>query len=144
MKTNHAQLKVKRGKTIAIEIPTDEEIERIAMRMHAAGKPCLKTIRNCKVFYRPRLEQSYTMTKVDPFTGERGKPSPPRKSMSPAEFTFGYQIRGQANPAGYGPDVVIQLTTPSNQSMKPTAPSGENVSVFATTPCRGLISFSLG
>jgi hypothetical protein len=90
MKTIHAQLKVKRGKTIAIEIPTDEEIERIAMRMHAAGKPCLKTILNCKVFYRPRLEQSYTMTKVDPFTGERGKPSPPRKSMSPAEFTFGY------------------------------------------------------
>jgi hypothetical protein len=90
MKTIDAQLKVKRGKTIAIEIPTDEEIERIAMRMHAAGKPCLETILGCKVFYRPRLAQSYTMTKVDPFTGERGKPSPPRKSMSPAEFTFGY------------------------------------------------------
>jgi hypothetical protein len=90
MKTIHAQLKVKRGKTVAVEIPTDEEIERIAMRMHAAGKPCLETILDCKVFYRPRQEQSYTTTKVDPFTGERGKPSAPSKSVSPAEFTFGY------------------------------------------------------
>jgi serine/threonine protein kinase len=27
---------------------------------------------------------------------------------------------------------------PSNQSMKPTAPSRGNLSLFATTPCRGL------
>jgi hypothetical protein len=47
--TIHAQLKTKRGKTVAVEIPTDEEIERIAMRMHAAGKPCLETILGCKV-----------------------------------------------------------------------------------------------
>ena len=34
MDTIHAQLKVERGKTVAVEIPTDAEIERIAMRMH--------------------------------------------------------------------------------------------------------------
>jgi hypothetical protein len=90
LKTIHAQLKIKRGKTAAVEIPRDEEIERIAMRMHAAGQPCLETILGCKVFYRPRMKQSYTMTKVDPFTGERGKPPAPRKSVFPAEFTFGY------------------------------------------------------
>ena len=63
----HAQLKAKRGKTVDIEIPTDEEIKRIAMRMHAAGKPGLETILGCKVFYRPRLVQSYTTVSVDPF-----------------------------------------------------------------------------
>jgi hypothetical protein len=72
MDTIHAQLKAKRGKTVAVEIPTDEEIERIAMRMHAAGKPCLETILGCKVFYRPRQAQSYTTVSVDPFTGKRG------------------------------------------------------------------------
>ncbi len=90
MKTIRTQLKGKRAKTVAIEIPTDEEIERIAMRMHAAGKPCLETILGCKVFFRPRLEHSYTTTSVAPFTDERGEPSAPRKSVSPAEFTFGY------------------------------------------------------
>ena len=73
MDTIHAQLKAKRGKTVAVEIPTDEEIERIAMRMHAAGKPCLETILGCKVFYRPRQAQSYTTVSVDPFTGKRGE-----------------------------------------------------------------------
>ena len=90
MNTIRAQLKVKRGKTVSIEIPTDEEIERIAMRMHSAGEHRLEIILGCKVFYRARMEQSYTTTKVDPFTGKRGKRSPPRKSVSPAEFTFGY------------------------------------------------------
>ncbi len=32
----------------------------------------------------------------------------------------------------------------SNQSMKPTAPFRCKFSVFATTPCHGFISFSLG
>lgn len=91
MKTTHAQLNVKPGKTVAVEIPTDEEIERIAMRMHAAGKPCLETILGYKVFYRPCSELSPTMTKVDPFTHERGQPSAQSKSASPAEFTFNYQ-----------------------------------------------------
>jgi len=90
MKTIHAQIKVKHGKTVVVEIPTDEEIECIAMRMHAADKPCLETILGHKVFYRPRLEQSYTLTAVDPFTGEQGKPSAASKSASPSEFTFGY------------------------------------------------------
>lgn len=90
MDTIHAQLKAKRGKTVAVEIPTDEEIERIAMRMHAAGKPCLETILGCKVFYRPRQAQSYTTVSVDPFTGKRGEESAPRRSEIPAEFTFGH------------------------------------------------------
>ncbi len=90
MNTVHAQLKVKRGKTISVEIPTDEEIERIAMRMHNVGKPCLETILDCKVFYRPRGEFSYSTVNVDPFTGKRGHQSPPSKSAAPAEFTFGY------------------------------------------------------
>jgi hypothetical protein len=90
MKTIQAQLKVKRGKMVPIEIPTDEEIEGMAMRMHAAGKPCLETVLGHKVFYRPRSEGGYTLTEVDPFTGEQGKPSAPRKFVCPAEFTFGY------------------------------------------------------
>jgi len=90
MKTIHAQLTIKRAKTVGVEIPTDEEIERIAMRMHAARKPCLETILGYKVFYRPRQEESYTAVSVDPFTGKRGKQSAPHKSAAPAELTFGY------------------------------------------------------
>jgi hypothetical protein len=90
MKTIHAKLKIKGGKTVDVEIPTDEEIERIAMRMHAAGKPCLETILGSKAFYRSRQEQSYTTASVDPFTGKRGEESAPHKSEAPAEFTFGY------------------------------------------------------
>lgn len=90
MDTIHAQLKAKRGKTVAVKIPTDEEIERIAMRMHNAGKPCLETIIGWKAFYRPRQHFSYSTVKVDPFTGKRGEKSASRKTASPAEFTFGY------------------------------------------------------
>ena len=90
MYTIHAQLKVKRGKTIAVEIPADEEIERIAMRMHKSSKPCLETILGWKVFYRPRGQSSYSTVSVDPFTGKRGPQSAPSKSAVPAEFTFGY------------------------------------------------------
>lgn len=89
MDTIYAQLKAKRGKTVAIEIPTDEEIERIAMHMHAAGKPCLETILGCKVSYYPRRAQSYTTASVDPFTRERSEESAARRLEIPAEFTFG-------------------------------------------------------
>ena len=34
--------------------------------------------------------------------------------------------------------VTLDLATPSNQSMKPTAPTRNEFNVFATTPCRGL------
>jgi hypothetical protein len=91
METIHAQLKAQRSETIAVEIPTDEEIERIAMRMHRSGKPCLETILGWKVFYRPRQEFSHHSVNVDPFTGKRGEESAPGKSVSPAEFTFGYE-----------------------------------------------------
>jgi hypothetical protein len=91
MNTIHAQLKIKRGKIIDVEIPTDDEIERIAMRMHKDGKPCLETILGWKVFYRPRQEYSYSYVRVDPFTGEKGEKSAPTKTASPAEFTFGYK-----------------------------------------------------
>jgi hypothetical protein len=90
MNAIHAQLKAKRGKTIAVEIPTDAEIEHIAMRMHKSGKPCLEVILGWKVFYRPRQEFSYSTVRGDPFTGMRGEESAPGKSASPAEFTFGY------------------------------------------------------
>jgi hypothetical protein len=90
MDTIHAQLKAKRGETIAVEIPTDAEIERIAMGMHAARKPCLETIVGCQVFYRPRQTQSYTTVSVDPFTGKRGEESAPSQLEIPAEFTFGH------------------------------------------------------
>lgn len=90
MNTIHAQLKVERGKTIAVEIPTDEEIERIAMRMHKTGKPRLETILGCKVLYRPQEMFSYSTVSVDPFSDKQGKLSPPNKAATPAEFTFGY------------------------------------------------------
>jgi hypothetical protein len=90
MKTIHAQLKVKRGKTVAVEIPTDLEIQRIAMRMHKRGQECLETILGCQVLYRPRTEPSYSTAGVDPFTGARGQQSPPHRLAVPAEFTFGY------------------------------------------------------
>ena len=91
MNTIHAQLKVKHNKTVAVEIPTDEEIERIAMRMHKSGKPCLEAILGWDVFYKPRKQYSYTTVSVDAFTGKQGTPSAPRKSAVPAEFTFGYK-----------------------------------------------------
>jgi hypothetical protein len=90
MDTIQAQLKAKHGKTIAVEIPTDEEIVRIAMRMHESRKPTLETIHGWKVLYLPRQDFSYTSISVDAFTGERGNASVPGKATSPAEFTFGY------------------------------------------------------
>lgn len=90
MNTIHAQLKAKRGGTIAVEIPTDDEIERIAMRMHTSGKPCLETILGWKAFYRPKQDYSVSTVKVDPFTGKRGEKTARGKGVSPAEFTFGY------------------------------------------------------
>jgi hypothetical protein len=90
MNTILAQLKVKRGKTVAVEIPADEEIERIAMRMHKSGKPCLETILGWDVFYKPRKPYSCSTVSVDPFTGKRGPQSAPSKSAVHAEFTFGY------------------------------------------------------
>jgi hypothetical protein len=90
MNTIHAQLKAKRGETIAVEIPSDEEIGRIALRMHTSGKPCLETILGWKVFYRPRQDLSYSSVSVDPLTGKRGEESAPGEAASPAEFTFGY------------------------------------------------------
>jgi hypothetical protein len=89
MNTVHAQLKIKRGKIADVEIPTDEEIEIIAMRMHKSGKPCLETILGWNVFYRPRENNSYTTTGFNVFTGERGEKSAKSKSVIPAEFTFG-------------------------------------------------------
>ena len=91
MDTILAQLKVKHNKTVDVEIPTDEEIKRIAMRMHKSGKPCLETILGWKVSYRPMERYSYTTVSVDPFTGKRGPQSAPSKSAVPAEFTFGYE-----------------------------------------------------
>lgn len=90
MNTIHAQLKAKRGKTVAVEIPTDDEIERIAMRMHKSRKPCLETMLGWKVLYRPRQEFSYQTVSVDAFTGKRDAESAPSEAASPAEFTIGY------------------------------------------------------
>jgi hypothetical protein len=90
MNTVHAQLKIKRGKTVAVEMPTEKEIERIAVRMHKGGKPCFEIILGCKVVYRPRGEFLYSTVNIGPFTGKRGHQSPSSKSAAPAEFTFGY------------------------------------------------------
>jgi hypothetical protein len=91
MNTILAKLKVKHNKTVDVEIPTDEEIKRIAMRMHKSGKPCLETILGWKVFYRPRGQFSYTTISMDPFEDKQGTPSTPRKFDEPSEFTFGYK-----------------------------------------------------
>ena len=79
-----------RNEIISNELITDEDIEQIAIRMHATGKYCLETIRGKKVLYRPRCHQCYTMTDVDPFTGEKGKEAEHKITNHPAEFIFGY------------------------------------------------------
>ena len=38
----------------------------------------------------------------------------------------------------FPPTLIMFCASPSNQSMKPTAPFRNEFSVFATTPCRGL------
>jgi hypothetical protein len=75
MNTIHAQLKIKLGKIVDVEIPTDEEIERIAIRMHKHGKPCLETILGWNVIYRPRENFSHSVTRFNPFTNEQGEKS---------------------------------------------------------------------
>ncbi len=91
MKTIKAKLKIKRGGATTIEIPADEEIERIAREWHREGKPCLETILGWQVIYRPRDEtRTMTLTEVNAFTGACGKKSSPREMKIPAEFTFGY------------------------------------------------------
>jgi hypothetical protein len=89
MNTIPAKLKVKRGKIVDVEIPTDEEIEIIAMRMHKSGKECLETILGWNVMYRPRENFSHSTTRFNPFTGERGEKSVLKNFATPAEFTFG-------------------------------------------------------
>jgi hypothetical protein len=90
MNTIHAQLKVKRGKTVAVEIPTDEEIERIAMRMHKSDKPLPETILGWDVIYKSRKPISFSTVSVNPFTGKRGPQTASSKLAVPSEFTFGY------------------------------------------------------
>ena len=89
MNTIHAKLKVKRGKIVDVEIPTDKEIEIIAMRMHQSGKECLETVLGWNVMYRPRGNYSYSLTGFNPFTGEQGEKSASKNAATPAEFTFG-------------------------------------------------------
>jgi hypothetical protein len=123
MKTIHARLKGKRGETTSLEIPIDEEIEKIAMRMHKAGVPCLENILGWKVFYRPPQQSSIKSHSVDPFTGVIGKESAAIGEITPAEFTFGYDapwkivlswVDGGDKPPKwfrYGEDKIIQDRT---------------------------------
>jgi hypothetical protein len=85
-----AQLKVERNKTVDVEIPTDEEIESVAMRMHKSGKSCRETILGWNVIYIPRKPNSYSTVRRDIFTGKEGAQSASKEFVSPAEFTFGY------------------------------------------------------
>jgi len=89
MNTIHAKLRVRRGKIVDVEIPTDEEIEIIAMRMHKSGKECLETVLGWNVMYRPRETFSHSTTPFNPFTGEQGEKSVLKNFATPAEFTFG-------------------------------------------------------
>ena len=72
MESRKVRLRKKRGSGWIyqdIEIPTDEEMDRIAAELHAKHKPALINVLGWQVFYNPGRDLNWTTTKVDPFNG---------------------------------------------------------------------------
>lgn len=81
-----------RHPVVELQVPTDEEILSIALRMHARRKSCVEVIEGFIIQYRPSGETKYQITETVTYApgrwGEREGPQPPvlRKA---AELTFG-------------------------------------------------------
>lgn len=72
MESRTVRLKKKRGRSWVyqeIEIPTDEEMDRIAAELHAKHEPALINVLGWQVFYNPGFDYNCITTKVDPFNG---------------------------------------------------------------------------
>ncbi|KKL23769.1 hypothetical protein LCGC14_2422060, partial [marine sediment metagenome] len=92
MNSIKVRLKKKRGRGWVyqdIEIPTDEEMARIAAELHAKHEPALINVLGWQVFYHSGKDFSYTATEVDPFNGTIGDSDEhPSKTLS--YCVFGY------------------------------------------------------
>ena len=74
-----------------IEIPTDAEMERVALELHSAGGPSLTEVLRWRVLYLPALPIRYTAEEVDPFEARRIGPPELHKSKTVSYCTFGYE-----------------------------------------------------
>ncbi len=92
MKSRTVQLRKKRGNGWVyqnIEIPTDEEMDRIVAELHAKHEPALIDVLGWQVFYNPGKDYSYTTTEIHPFNGTVGaKEKGSTKSISSCEFGY--------------------------------------------------------
>jgi hypothetical protein len=68
-------------------LPSDKEIEEIALRLHAARGKCVEAVQGCQAGYRPSSVRPYSITDVDPFTHKKGSTSQ-HQTKVPAEFTI--------------------------------------------------------
>jgi len=92
VKSRKVRLRKKRGRGWlyqVIEIPTDEEMDRIAAELHAKHESVLLTIMEWKVLYRPGADFNFVTEKMDPFDGTKGE----KKEISTKQISyceFGY------------------------------------------------------
>lgn len=94
MESTIVTLRKKRGRKWEyrdIEIPTDAEMERVALELHGAGIPALTELQGWRVLYLPAFPIRYTVQEVDPFSARRIGAPELHESMWVSRCTFGYE-----------------------------------------------------
>lgn len=74
-----------------VEIPTEAEMERVALELHGVGKPALTEVLGWRVLYLPAYPIRYTVQEVDPFDGKRIGAPDLHETTSVSYCTFGYE-----------------------------------------------------
>ena len=94
METVKVILREKRGRKFEdreIEIPTDAEMVRVALQLHAARSRAVRDILGWRVIYEPSRPYRYTKYRMDPFTAERLSEDEEVESRIVAWCTFGLE-----------------------------------------------------
>lgn len=92
MESRRIRLKKKHGRVWDYQdiiIPTDEEMDRIAAKLHAKRKPALIDVLGWQVFYSPSKNLQWTATKVDPLSSTTGD-TVAHRSKTISYCVFGY------------------------------------------------------
>jgi hypothetical protein len=91
--TVRVRLRRKRGRGYdyqEVEVPTDAEMARLAMELHAAGAAAVRSVAGWRVLYIPPGVVRYTGTEIDPFTGGQIGEPVPKSGHTLAACTFGH------------------------------------------------------
>ncbi len=91
MNTIHAKIRGKQGNLMTIEIPTDDEIRKIAERMHHDRTDCSENILGWKATYRPsRIFAPAPISAAPlPFTNDTAETSKANLRRIPSVFIIG-------------------------------------------------------